>query len=283
MPLVPNGVMLKAAVEGGYAVPHFNVCNLETVLAVADVAQELRTPVIFGVHPVESAYTGNQNIVALITSVVRTSGIVAGIHLDHSPTFEKVVECIRDGYTSVMFDGSTLPMEENLQTTRDVVRVARPVGVSVEAEIGTIGTTAEYGAEVDNPHLADPAACEAMGATGIDALAVAIGNAHGVYIAEPKLEFDRLAEIRRRTDVPLVLHGGSGIPVDQVQKAIGMGIAKMNVGTAIHVAFKEGMESGLAENPGSHDIMKILSVSQARVRDVLRQYVDIMMSAGRAI
>ena len=167
--------------------------------------------------------------------------------------------------------------------TRDVVRVARPAGVSVEAEVGTIGTTAEYGAEIENPHLADPAACEAMGETGIDALAVAIGNAHGVYVAEPKLDFDLLAEIRRRTEVPLVLQGGSGIPVDQVQKAIGMGVAKMNVGTAIHVAFKEGMEEGLAENPGSHDIMKILSGCQERVRDVLRQYVEITVSAGRSM
>lgn len=282
MPLVPNAVMIKAAIEGGYAVPHFNVCNLETVLAVADVAEELKTPVIYGVHPVESAYAGNQNMVALISSVVRGRDIVASIHLDHSPTFDKVVECIRAGYTSVMFDGSTLPLEQNLQITLDVVRVARPAGVSVEAEVGTIGTTAEYGAEIENPHLADPAACEAMGDTGIDALAVAIGNADGVYIAEPKLDFDLLAEIRRRTEVPLVLHGGSGIPVDQVQKAIGMGVAKMNVGTAIQVAFKEGMEEGLAENPGSHDIMRVLSGCQARVRDVLRQYVDITMSAGRA-
>jgi hypothetical protein len=111
-------------------------------------------------------------------------------------------------------------------------------GVTVEADVGTIGTTAEYGAEIENPHLADRAACEAMGETGIDALAVAISNAHGVSIAEPKLDFDLLAEIRRRAEVPRVLHGGSGIPVDQVQKAIGMGVAKMNVGTATHVAFK---------------------------------------------
>src|SRR4029450_3803555 len=151
----------------------------------------------------------------------------------------------------------------------------RRAGGSVGAEVGTIGTTAEYGAEIENPHLADPAGCEAMGETGIDALAVAIGNAHGFYIAEPKLDLDLLAEVRRRIEVPLVLNGGSGIPVDQVQKAIGMGVAKMNVGTAIHVAFKEGMEGmeeGLAANPGSHDIMKILSGCQARVAVVLRAH-----------
>jgi ketose-bisphosphate aldolase len=155
----------------------------------------------------------------------------------------------RDGYTSVMFDGSTLPLAQNLQLTRDVVRVARPAGVSAEAEVGTIGTTAEYGAEIENPHLADPAACEAMGETGIDALTVAIGNAHGVYIAEPKLDFDLLAEIPRRSEVPLVLHGGSGIPVDQVHKAISMGVAKMNVGTAIHVAFKGAWRKASLRTP----------------------------------
>jgi ketose-bisphosphate aldolase len=244
-------------------------------------AEELKTPVIYGVHPVESANAGNQNMVALISSLVRSRNLVAGLHLDHSPSFDKVVEFIRDGYTSVMVEGSTLPLGQNLQLTRDAVRVARPAGVSVEAEVGTIGTTAEYGAEIENPHLADPAGCEAMGETGIDALAVAIGNAHGFYIAEPKLDLDLLGKVRRRIEVPLVLNGGSGIPVDQVQKAIGMGVAKMNVGTAIHVAFKERMEQGLA-NPGSHDIMKIVSGCQPRVRDVQRQYVDITMSAGRA-
>jgi fructose/tagatose bisphosphate aldolase len=156
-------------------------------------------------------------MVALITSVVRSRDVIASLHLDHSPTFDKVVECIRDGYTPVMCDGSTLPLEQNLQLTRDVVRA----GVSVEAEVGTIGTTAEYGADIENPHLADPAACEAMEETGIDALAVAISNAHSVSIAEHKLDFDLLAEIRRHAEVPRVLHGGSAIPVDQVQKAIG--------------------------------------------------------------
>jgi fructose/tagatose bisphosphate aldolase len=123
---------------------------------------------------VESGYGGNQNMVAWITSVVPQPRPHGRLHLDHSPTFDKVVECIRDGYTTVMFDGPTLPPEQNLALTQDVVRVARPGGVNVEAEVGTIGTTAEYGAEIENPHLADRAACEAMGEAGIDALAVAI-------------------------------------------------------------------------------------------------------------
>lgn len=281
MPLVPSAELLQAAVSGGYAVPHFNICNLETILAVADVAEEQRSPVIFGIHPVESGYAGMDNLVALITSVVRSRDMYASIHLDHSPTFEQVILAIRAGYTSVMFDGSTRPLAENIRITSDVVRLAGTVGVSVEAEVGTIGSTAEYGSEIENPHLADPAACEAMSETGIDALAVAIGNAHGVYIAEPALDFDLLAEIRRRTDVPLVLHGGTGIPRDQVQKSIAMGVAKMNIGTAVHVAFKKGMQKYMAEDPESHDIMKILAAATDSVRDTLRDQIGMTMSANR--
>jgi fructose/tagatose bisphosphate aldolase len=214
--------------------------------------------------------------------VVRSRDVIAGLHLDHSPTFDKVVECIRDGYTSVMFDGSTLPLEQNLQLTRDVVRVARPAGVSVEAEVGTIGTTAEYGAEIENPHLADPAACEAIGETG--------------YRRTGGSDQQRARCLHRRTQNSTSTSSpkSDGAPkchwcctAAQQSRSTrsrrrSAGVAKMNVGTAIHVAFKEGMEEGLAENPGSHDIMKILSGCQPRVRDVLRQYVDITMSAGRA-
>jgi fructose-bisphosphate aldolase class II len=282
MPLVPSAETITAAVNAGYAVPHFNVCNLEVALAVADVAEELSSPVIFGIHPVESEYAGIQNLVALISSMVQSRGLTASIHLDHGSTFEQAVQCIRHGYTSVMFDGSTMSLDENLRITRDVVHVAHAAGVSVEAEVGTIGGTAEYGGEIENAHLADPAACKAMGETGIDALAVAIGNAHGVYIAEPKLDFDLLAEIRSQTDVPLVLHGGSGIPSEQVQKAIGMGVAKFNVGTALHVAFREALRKGIAENPDSNEMFEYLEAAQAAMRSVVRDYVGIAMSAGRA-
>lgn len=241
-------------------------------------AEELKTPVIYGVHPAESAYAGNQNMVGSPRwSAAATSSPASTWTIARPPT-----RSWNAFATATPASCSTVPpLEQNLQLTRDVVRVARPAGVSVEAEVGTIGTTAEYGAEIENPHLADPAACEAMGETGIDALAVAISNAHGVYIAEPKLDFDLLAEIRRRTEVPLVLHGGSAIPVDQVQKAIGgrgqderrnrnLGSVQGGYGG------RPRRESRLARHHG------VLSGCQPRVRDVLRQYVDITMSAGRA-
>lgn len=282
MPLLPFAELVNAAYAGGYAVPHFNICNLETVKAIADAAEETRSPVIFGVHTVESNYAGTENIVGIIRSVIGNRKIYAAIHLDHGPSFERTVECIRAGYTSVMFDGSMIPLEQNLAITRDVVRVARPAGVSVEAEVGTIGNTIEYGGEIKNPHLADPAAAEAMAETGIDALAIAIGNAHGVYIAEPKLDFELLAEIRKRVDIPLVLHGGTGIPRGQVQKAVAGGIAKLNIGTALHVAFTNGIKSFMAAEPDSHNIMNILDAGAGAVRTVALDVIDTTMSAGRA-
>jgi fructose-bisphosphate aldolase class II len=282
MPLVPFAELVNSAYAGGYAVPHFNICNLETVKAIADAAEETRSPVIFGVHTVESNYAGTENIVGIIRSVIGTRNIFAAIHLDHGPSFERTVECIRAGYTSVMFDGSMIPLEQNLAITRDVVKVAKPAGVSVEAEIGSIGNTAEYGEATKNPHLADPAAAEAMAETGIDALAIAIGNAHGVYLTEPKLDFDLLAEIRKRVDIPLVLHGGTGIPRDQVQTAIAGGVAKFNIGTALHVAFTNGIKSFMAAQPESHNIMDMLAASAVAVRAVALDVIDMTMSAGRA-
>jgi fructose/tagatose bisphosphate aldolase len=230
------------------------------------------------VHPAESAYAGNQNMVGSPRwSAAATSSPASTWTIARPPT-----RSWNAFATATPASCSTVPpLEQNLQLTRDVVRVARPAGVSVEAEVGTIGTTAEYGAEIENPHLADPAACEAMGETGIDALAVAISNAHGVYIADP----NSTSTSSPKSDGAPKCHWcctAAQQSRSTRSRRRSAGVAKMNVGTAIHVAFKEGMEEGLAENPGSHDIMKILSGCQPRVRDVLRQYVDITMSAGRA-
>ncbi len=282
MPLTTAKPLLDAAYAEHYAVPHFNVCNLETVQGVAAAAADLRSPVIFGIHTVESDYAGTANIVCLLGSVIEENELTAAIHLDHGPSLERAIQCIRAGYTSVMFDGSTMPLAENLAVTEELVRIARAAGVSVEAEVGTIGTTAEYGGEIENPHLADPEAAEAMAATGIDALAVAIGNAHGVYIAEPALDLALLERIRERTRIPLVLHGGSGIPAEQIRGAIALGIAKLNIGTAIHVAFSSAAKAFLARNPESHSLIDILGAGREAVRAQARAVIEMVGSDGRA-
>lgn len=282
MPIVPCTEMVDHAFVNQYAVPHFNVCNLEMVQAVAAAAEERRSPVIFGIHGTEADYAGSENLAGLIRSEIGDRRILAAIHLDHGSSVDQVLRSVRAGYTSVMFDGSTLPLEENLRITQEVVRIAHAVGVSSEAEVGTIGRRGEYGEEVENPHLADPAAAELMAETGIDALAVAIGNAHGVYIAEPRLDLELLDEIRRRTSIPLVLHGGSGIPKGQVQAAISRGIAKFNIGTNLHIAFTRALAGHLAEHPDIHDVTKILGSARSAVRSVAEEGIEIAMSSGRA-
>lgn len=282
MPIESITEMVNHAFENRYAVPHFNVCNLETVQGVAAAAEGQRSPVIFGIHPVEADYAGAANLADLIRNEVDRRGIRAAIHLDHGPSVDRVIEAIRAGYSSVMFDGSTIPLDDNVRITREVVALATPIGVSVEAEVGTIGKTAEYGGEIENPHLADPDACAAMAATGIDALAVAIGNAHGVYIEDPTLDFDRLARIREAARIPLVLHGGSGIPVDQVQRAITMGIAKFNIGTNIHVGFTAACRAYLDANPKSHDVMAMIGAGRDATREVAESGMVMAMSTGRA-
>jgi ketose-bisphosphate aldolase len=281
MPIAPFAEMVDHAFSNGYAVPHFNVCNLEMVQAVAAAAEARRSPVIFGIHGSESAYGGAENLAGLIRTEIGDRKVLAAIHLDHGTSIDQVVQSIRAGYTSVMFDGSTIPLDDNVRMTEDVVRLAHSVDMSVEGEIGTIGRIAEYGEEIEHPHLADPAAAEDLAETGIDALAVAIGNVHGVYPSEPRLDFTLLSEIRRRTNIPLVLHGGSGIPVDQVQKAISLGIAKFNIGTNLHIAFTRATSDYLAEHPGSHDVTKMLGAARSAVQRAAEQGIDTAMSAGR--
>lgn len=281
MPIVPFTEMVNHASANHYAVPHFNVCNLEMVQAVANAAERLRSPVIFGIHPTESDYAGADNLAGLIRSEVGGRRIRAAIHLDHGSSVDEVLRSLRAGYTSVMFDGSTLALDENVRITSEVVRIAQAAGISSEAEVGTIGRRGEYGETIQNPHLASPDAAEVMAGTGIDALAVAIGNAHGVYVAEPKLDLDLLGEIRRRTGIPLVLHGGSGIPADQVQAAIARGIAKVNVGTNLHVAFTTVLRDRLTKDVDGHDVTRILGMARAAVEDVVQRGIEVAMSAER--
>lgn len=278
----PITKLLAKAVDGGYAVPHFNVCNLETVKNIIDVAEELQSPVIFGVHEVEARYAGISNLVNIIKSAGHERQVEAAIHLDHGGSFELVMQTIHAGFDSVMFDGSTIPLDDNVRITRDVVKAAHAAGLSVEAEVGTIGNTLEYGGEIENPHLADPESAALIAATGIDALAVAIGNAHGVYLEEPSLDFALLEKIRDRVGIPLVLHGGSGIPDEQVQRAISLGIAKVNISTVLRTRFVDAMRKTLDANTGHVDFMDLVDAGSEAMKEELRRSIHLVMSAGRS-
>ncbi|MFV0359224.1 class II fructose-bisphosphate aldolase [Tropicimonas sp.] len=283
MRLVPMKDLMAKAHAQGYAVPAFNCASLEMIQCVLRTSAELRAPVILGVHPVEIAYFGSAAVpVAIAETVGADLDIDVAIHMDHGDSVGNCVRSIRGGFSSVMYDGSHLPIDENAANCRKVVEIAHAVGVTVEGEVGTIGMTDEFGAKLENAHLCDPDMAEELAGTGIDCLAVAIGNAHGFYTETPELRFDLVEEIRSRIDIPMVLHGGTGIPRDQVRKAITMGVAKMNVGTALRYAFVSAMaETCEREVVRDLPLMDLGTAGIERGADVVREYMDICMCAGR--
>lgn len=283
MRIVPMKALMDKAYADGYAVPAFNCANMEMIQCVLETAAELRSPVILGIHPIEIDYFGSPEMaVAIAKAAGAELDIDVAIHMDHGDSMRNVLRVIRAGFSSVMFDGSHLPIEENVARTAEVVTIAHQVGVTVEGEVGTIGMTDEFGAKLENAHLSDPEWAERLADTGIDCLAVAIGNAHGFYEGVPELRFDLVEEIRRRISIPMVLHGGTGIPKDQVQRAISLGVAKMNVGTALRYAFVSAAKE-LCDSEPVRDLplMTIGAAGIARGADVVREYVGITMSEGR--
>lgn len=283
MRLVPMKELMSKAHKEGYAVPAFNCANLEMIQCVLRTAAELKAPVILGIHPVEIAYMGSAAMaVAMAKAVAEDLEVTFAIHQDHGDSVETCIRSIRGGFTSVMYDGSHLPIERNAANATEVVKIAHACGVTVEGEVGTIGMTDEFGAKLENAHLCDPDMAEKLANTGIDCLAVAIGNAHGFYTETPELRFDLVEEINKRVKIPLVLHGGTGIPRDQVQQAIKMGVAKMNVGTALRYAFVAAMKE-LTDTEPTKDLplMALGSAGIAAGAEVVREYMDICMSAGR--
>jgi len=241
MSLVKMSEILIPARSGGYAVGAFEVWNLESVQAVASVAEGMSQPVILQIGPSEADHAGLEDISHIDVFHARRAKIPVVIHLDHGDTFERVMQCISHGFTSVMLDVSHLPYAENLAITKEVVRIAHACGVSVEGELGRIGGE-EVGIDVTNddacPTNPDQA-LEFVKETQIDALAVAIGTVHGFYKSKPNIRLGVLEEIAERVSIPLVLHGGSGTPDKDVSKAISIGIAKVNVCTELVAAFAD--------------------------------------------
>lgn len=284
MTLYPMKTLMADAHAEGYAVPAFNCANLEMIQCVLRTAAELRAPVILGIHPVEIAYMGSAAIaVAIARGVAKDLKVDYAIHQDHGESVETCIRSIRGGFTSVMYDGSHLPIGQNAANAREVVKIAHACGVTVEGEVGTIGMTDEFGARLENAHLCDPDMAEELANTGIDCLAVAIGNAHGFYTETPELRFDLVEEINKRVTIPLVLHGGTGIPRDQVQQAIRMGVAKMNVGTALRYAFvKAAADLCASEVVKDLPLMTLGTAGIKAGAEVVRDYMDICMCAGRS-
>ncbi|GKX57369.1 class II aldolase, tagatose bisphosphate family protein [Leminorella grimontii] len=283
MYLIPSHEMLKKAQRCGYAVPAFNVHNLETVQVVVETAAAMSSPVILAGTPGTFTYAGIDYLVAICQSAARQHRLPFALHLDHHEALPDIERKVEAGVRSVMIDGSHLPFEENVATVSRVAQLCHRYGISVEAELGQL-VGQEDDLTVDEKHGAftDPdAAAEFAKRTGIDSLAVAIGSAHGLYKGEPKLDFPRLEQIRRRVDIPLVLHGASGLPEKMVREAIGLGVCKVNVATELKIAFADAVKGYFKENPEANDPRHYMAPGKVAMRKVVEEKISICGSAGK--
>jgi fructose-bisphosphate aldolase, class II len=261
MPLVSAKEMLNKALAGNYAVGQYNINNLEWTQAILAAAEEEKSPVILGVSEGAARHMGGFNtVVKMVEGLLIDMNITVpvAIHLDHGSSFEKCKEAIDAGFTSVMIDASHHPFEENIETTKKVVEYAHSKGVSVEAELGTVGGQ-EDDIIAEGVIYADPAECkELVEKTGIDFLAPALGSVHGPYKGEPNLGFKEMEEIKNSINLPLVLHGGTGIPTADIKKSVSLGTAKINVNTENQIAFTKVVREVLAKDAESYDPRKIM-------------------------
>lgn len=282
MSLVTTKQILLDAQAGKYAVGAFNVENMEMVMAVVDAANELKSPVILQTTPSTIKYAALDYYYAIARVAALKADVPVAIHLDHGSSFDLAMQALRVGYTSIMIDGSHDPFEDNIALTKSVVAACHPSGITVEAELGKVGGK-EDDLDGGNGGLTDPdEAKEFVERTGVDLFAPAIGTAHGVYKGEPKLDLDRLATIRGLVDVPLVLHGTSGVPDETVKACIERGICKVNYATDLRIAFTKGVKAYMAEDPNAFDPKKYSKVGMAEVKAYVAQKMAVVGSVGKA-
>ena len=286
--LVSAKDMLEKARAGKYAVGHFNINNLEWAKAVLLTAEELQSPVILGVSEGAGKYmTGFKTVAAMVSAMLEELNITVpvALHLDHG-SYEGCYKCIKAGFSSIMFDGSHYPIEENVEKTKELVKIAHTMGLSLEAEVGSIG--GEEDGVVGAGECADPAECKAIADLAVDFLAAGIGNIHGKYPENWQgLNFDVLEKVKEATgDMPLVLHGGTGIPEDMIKKAISLGVAKINVNTECQLSFAEAtrkyIEAGKDQQGKGFDPRKLLAPGAEAIRATVKEKMELFGSVGKA-
>ncbi|MEB3101857.1 class II fructose-1,6-bisphosphate aldolase [Ferviditalea candida] len=284
MPLVSMNEFLPKAKANKFAVGQFNMNNLEFAQAIMEAAIEEKSPFIFGVSEGALKYMGIEFTVALAQAAARKSGLPIALHLDHGSSFEVAMKCIRAGFSSVMFDGSHYPLEENIRITKEVVKAAHAMGVSVEGELGTIGGVEDdISVEDEHAKLANPEeAVRFYEETGVDCLAIAVGTAHGMYKGEPKIHFDIIEQVSSRIPVPIVLHGGSGIPDEAIRKAVQAGVGKINVNTENQVACTDTIRDVLGSDPKVYDPRKYLGPAKKAMIEVVRSKIRLFGSSNQA-
>ena len=280
--LVNMKEMLAKAPKDHSGIGFFNAVNVEMARAVIETAEELHAPVIVGTAEVLLPAMSLERVAEYLIPMAQKATVPVAVHYDHGLTFEKCMEALKLGFSSVMYDCSTASYEENLAKVAEMVRICHAMGVTVEGELGHVGDNEGAGKlETPSDYYTDPAvAADFVQKTGVDALAVAVGNAHGDYKFPPKLDFDRITAIREATGTPLVLHGGSGLSDDDFREAVRRGVCKINIFTDLDKAGKAGIEEGL--NKGATSMMGLIPYEIEAMKEVVRNKIGLFGSIGRA-
>ncbi|MBR0060713.1 MAG: class II fructose-1,6-bisphosphate aldolase [Selenomonadaceae bacterium] len=281
--LVTSKELLLDAQKNHYAVGAFNVENMEMVMAVLAAAEQQNSPVIMQTTPGTVKYAGFDFYFANVRTAAERTKIPVVMHLDHGNSFAMAMQAFRAGYTSIMIDGSKLPFEENIALTKSVVDVCHASNVPVEGELGKVGGKEDdLENDDDNPYTDPQEAKIFVERTGVDSLAIGIGTAHGVYKGIPKVNMEVLSAVRQVVDVPLVMHGTSGVPDEQVRDAVSRGICKVNYATDLRIAFTNGVKEFMASNPNAFDPKKYSALGMNEVTAYVAQKMEVVGSVGKA-
>lgn len=282
--LVNTSEMLIKARKEGYAVPAFNIHNLETIQTVVEAAVEMKSPIILAATPGTMTYGGRAYIQAIAEVAAKENDIPIALHLDHHETIESIEESLKLGTKSVMIDGSFNTFEENIELTKKVVDLAHSYGATVEAELGKlVGQEDDLIIEAKDAAYTDPdVVVEFVERTGVDTLAVAIGTGHGVYDSKPDLDFERLETIKNLIDIPIILHGASGLSKEDIQKCISLGCAKVNISTELKIPFSTALREYLIAHPNETDTRKYMGPAKEKMKEAAIRKILICMSDGKA-
>ncbi|MTI68261.1 MAG: class II fructose-1,6-bisphosphate aldolase [Firmicutes bacterium] len=282
--LVTGKQILDHAHENGYAVGAFNVNTMEQVQAIINAAEETKSPVIMQASQGALKYAGVEYIAAMAKVAAENASVPVALHLDHGTDFKQIIKCVRYGFTSVMIDASKHVLDKNIEITKQIVDIAHAAGVSVEAEIGKIGGTEDdITVEEKDATYTDPEeAKKLVDETGLDSLAIAVGTAHGPYKGEPKLDFERITTIKEKLNIPLVLHGSSGVPESSIKEAVKRGINKINIDTDIRMSFNEAVRDFVNNDKDTYDPRKILGPAREAMKNIIIEKMTMFGSKDKA-
>ncbi len=271
MALVKACDIMKMADQGGYAAIGFDAFNLESIMYIIETAEELNTPVIIMIYPAMKANMPYSTFAAVTKDLAEKVSVPVGLMLDHGPDFEDAMAAVAAGFTSIMIDYSHLEYEDNVRLTREVVKTCHALGIDVEGELGHVGIAANESDYTDSKNFTEvDKALDYLERTQVDALAISIGTAHGNYVSAPNLDMERLKEINAVTDVPLVLHGGTGVPEDQIREAVSLGINKLNMATGYNLKMYDAMRQYIVEEKGRPRATDLLLGTKEEIKDYIR-------------